>query len=118
MIFGITGIIGLSVALAIIVLIRNDNLHVRHGMLWIMVAVSFSLLGFFPSLIDTVSEYLGVSYPPILALTVGFGIGVIKLLIMDIERSKLEVRYERLIQRLALLENEIIEKGITQQDKV
>ncbi len=47
---------------------------------------------------------LGVSYPPILAIVLGFGMLLIKILTMDVERSRQERRIRRLAQRLAMLE--------------
>ena len=103
----VTGAIGLLVAVAIVLLMRNDSLHIRHGLMWIFVAILFSFLGFFPSVIDSVARILGIANPPVLAITIGFSVGVIKLLMMDIEWSRLEVRHQRLIQRVALLETEL-----------
>jgi hypothetical protein len=48
-----------------------------------------------------------VAYPPALAFTLALAVMVIKLLIDDIERSRLKMRQTRLIQRIALLENEL-----------
>lgn len=102
-----TGLIGVITALSIIVLVRKDHLHVRYGIVWIAVAALFALLGLFPVIIDKVAASLGVAYPPTLALTLGFAILVLKILISDIERSRNLVKIQRLVQRTALLEAEI-----------
>lgn len=103
----VTGFIGLMIAFWIMLLIRRDRLHVNHGTGWVIVAVCFALLGFAPSVIDLVAGYLGISYPPILGLTVGGAFLVIKILRMDIEHSRLEIRNQRLIQRVAMLESDL-----------
>jgi hypothetical protein len=103
----ITGIIGMVTALTIVILIRRDHLHVRYGLGWIAAAVIFALLGLFPSIVDRIAAYLGVSYPPVLALTLGFSILVIKILTADIERSRNLTKVHRLVQRVALLETEL-----------
>jgi len=103
----ITGVIGLSVASIILVLMRKDRLHVQHGVGWIIVAVGFAFLGFSPEVIDYVAEKLGIGYPPVLGLTLGIAILVVKVLLMDIERSRIEVRNQRLVQRVALLEADL-----------
>ena len=82
-------------------------MHVHHGLGWIVVATAFALLGFSPKLFDHVAHYLGIAYPPILALTLGMGLLVIKILLMDIERSRIEMRNQRLIQRVAMLEADL-----------
>jgi hypothetical protein len=103
----VTGTIGLAVAALIILLIRKDRLHVRHGLAWIVVASCFAVLGLFPGIIDSLARLTGVSYPPILGITVAVALLVIKILLMDLERSRIEMRNQRLIQRVAILEADI-----------
>ena len=110
MISFITGAIGLSVAGLIVWLIRKDRLHVNHGFGWIVAAAGFALLGFAPGIIDTIAMKLGIAYPPVLGLIVAIVILVIKTLLMDIERSRLEIRNQRLTQRVAILEADL--KGL------
>ena len=61
----VTGIIGVSIAVLIIVLIRKDRLHAHHGLGWILVALSFALLGLFPGIIDRLAQIIGIGYPPV-----------------------------------------------------
>ena len=103
----VTASIGLIVAGLILLLVRKDRLHVHHGLGWIVVAVSFALLGLYPQWIDRIAHVLGISYPPILAVTVGIALLVLKILLMDIERSRMEMRNQRLVQRLAMLESDL-----------
>lgn len=103
----LTGIIGIVTAITIVFLIRKDYLHVRYGLWWMVVAAIFAFLGLFPALFDSFARHLGVAYPPILAFTIGAVVLVIKILIMDIERSRKEVEQLRLTQRLALLESDL-----------
>ena len=99
----VTGSIGILVAALIILLMRKDRLHVSHGLGWVVIAAGFALLGFSPSIVDNIARYFGVAYPPVLALTLGIALLVLKILLMDIERSRLEIRAQRLIQRVAML---------------
>lgn len=105
----ITGLIGIATAITIVVLIRRDHLHVRYGLWWTGAAIAFACLGLFPALFDNFARYLGIAYPPILALTLAVAILVIKILVMDIERSRNAIRMQRLVQRLALLEADLRE---------
>ena len=91
------------------ILIRRDHLHVRFGLWWTAAAFTFALLGLFPAIFDTLARFLGIAYSPILALTFGAVILVIKILVMDIERSRNAIRMQRLIQRIALLESDLRE---------
>ena len=111
----ITGIIGLLVAAVILLLVRRDNLHAQHGLGWIAVALGFTLLGFSPGIIDWTAHFFGVTYPPVLALTLAIVFLVIKILLMDIEHSRIQVRQQRLIQRVAMLEADL--KALPMADK-
>lgn len=105
----LTAAIGLLAAAVIVVLIRRDRLHVRYGLWWMAVAALFALLGFLPGLFDRLAGALGVAYPPALVLTLGLVVMVVKILVMDIERSRNMVRLNRLVQRVAMLEAELRE---------
>ena len=105
----ITSIIGIIAAIVILILIRRDLLHVRYGLLWVAAAVGFALLGLFPAFFDNFAKYVGVAYPPVLALTIGVVILVLKILVMDIERSRNAIRMHRLVQRIGLLESDLRE---------
>lgn len=105
----VTSVLGLSAALVIVVLIRRDHLHVRYGLWWMTAAIGFALLGLFPTFFDRFSHYLGVAYPPILAVAIAIILLVIKILVMDIERSRNVIRLQRLTQRVALLEADLRE---------
>jgi hypothetical protein len=105
----ITGAIGIATALTIVILMRRDHLHVRFGLWWMAATIVFALLGLFPGLFDQLAARLGVAYPPVLALISGFVILVIKILLMDIERSRNVIKLNRLVQRIALLEADLRE---------
>ena len=105
----ITGTIGIATAIAIVVLIRRDHLHVRFGLWWMVAAIVFALLGLFPAFFDKIAGQLGIAYPPVLALTIGVVVLVLKILVMDIERSRNAIRMQRLTQRIALLESDLRE---------
>lgn len=100
----VSATIGLCVAATIIVLVRRDHLHARDGVSWVMVAIAFAGAGLFPGALDQVAGRMGIAYPPVLALILGMAVLVVKILLMDIERSRMEVRLQRLTQELAMLE--------------
>lgn len=103
----ITGIIGIAAAITIVILIRRDHLHVRYGLWWMAAAIVFALLGVFPALFDDIAHFLGIAYPPVLALTLAIVVLTIKILVMDLERSRNAIKLQRLIQRVALLESDL-----------
>lgn len=61
---------------------------------------------------DTLGLFLGVHYPPILFLTLALGMVLIKILTMDIERSRQERALRRLTQRMAILEEQLYSRNI------
>lgn len=97
-------VLGLLISGWVVYLIRRDRLHTRFAAWWMMVAVVVAVVGAFPGMIDWVASRLGIHYPPVLVLVAGMGALLIKLLLMDIEHSRTELRLLRLTQRLALLE--------------
>ncbi|MCC6135422.1 MAG: DUF2304 domain-containing protein [Gammaproteobacteria bacterium] len=96
--------IGVIIAAIILILVRRDHLHGPYATWWISSAVLVALLGFFPRLFDLLAVKLGVSYAPILAVLLGLGLLLVKILTMDLERSRQERLIRRLAQRLAILE--------------
>jgi len=99
--------IGLAVALMILWLVRRDRLHGSYAFWWIGAAAAIVFLGFWPQAFDAVAGYLGISYPPILAVVLGFVLLLLKVLTMDLDRSRQERAIRRLTQRLALLDSEV-----------
>lgn len=100
-----TAIIGVIIAIVILFLIRRDILHIKRSLWWIGIAVVIIVMGFFPLTIAQFGLLLGVNYPPVLILTVGMGFILIKILSMDLERSRQERMLRRLTQKIAILEN-------------
>lgn len=97
-------LIGVALATAILWLVRRDHLHGPYAFWWIGMAIAVVVLGLFPGIFDYLARYLGISYPPILAVVLGFALLLVKILTMDLERSRQERRIRRLAQRLAILE--------------
>ena len=102
-----TATFGLLLSALMLYLMRRDHLQISHGLGWTLAILVCSLMGFAPSLFDTLAAGIGVSYAPVLGIALAIATLVIKALLTDIEISKLKVRQQRLIQKVALLESEI-----------
>lgn len=100
----ITSALGLVVAVLILVLIRRDHLEAGIGVVWIIVAAGFCLLGFAPYLIDALARRLNVAHAPSLAFSLALAAITLKLVYDDVRRSENQVRLKRTLQRLAMLE--------------
>jgi hypothetical protein len=99
-----SAVIGLALVVGILYLVRRNHLHSRYAGWWLLVALGIGIFGLFPTLSDQLAERFGIGYPPTLVLVAAVGLLALKVLVMDIERSRTEVRVQRLIQRLAILE--------------
>lgn len=102
------GVIGLLIAGMILFLVRRGHLHGTYALWWLGVSVAILLMSLFPQIVNQIAYRLGISYPPILPVLIGIGLLLIKILTMDIERSRQELRLRRLTQRLGILDAEII----------
>lgn len=99
-------LIGIGIAVAILVLVRKNQLMVNHSVWWLMIAVSSTILGVYPRLIDRLSRMLGVHYPPTLLFTIGIALILIKMLTMELNQAEQERKIRRLTQKLAILESD------------
>jgi hypothetical protein len=100
-------IIAAIISFKIFFLVRRDILHTRYALWWFAVAALVMFAGIFPKQIDVVAGLLGIGYPPILVIISGMGLILIKMLNMDFDRSRQEQKIRRLVQRLAILEEEV-----------
>jgi hypothetical protein len=101
-------LIGLLLASSILFLVRRDHLHGPYALWWLIVATATLVLGIAPRLVDRLAQYTGIAYPPVLPIIVGLSLILIRLLQLDIERSRQERQIRRLTQKLAILEEEIL----------
>lgn len=99
--------ISILLAGAILYLVRRDHLHGSYALWWLAVAAAILLLGAFPPVIDWMGHVTGIHYPPVLPIIVGIGMILIRMLKMDIDRSRSERQLRRLTQKLAILEQEL-----------
>lgn len=99
--------IGVVIAGIIFWLVRKDLLVSREAIRWLILALAVLLFGAFPSVNDWIGAKLGVGYPPIIPILLGFAVVLIKLVIADIQRTQLRADVSRLVQRVAMLEHDI-----------
>jgi len=102
-----TSAVGLTVAGIIIYLVRRDHLHIHYSFWWLFIAVVTGILGIQPEINDDIAIRLGIFYPPILPVIIATLLLFLRILLMDIQNSKKDIKINRLIQRLAILEEKI-----------
>jgi hypothetical protein len=97
-------LIATAVALVLILrLVRRRQLAGKYALLWLSVAGSLAVLAIWPGLLTTVSDAVGVHYPPALFLLVTTGFLVIIVIQFSYELSRLEDRSRTLAEEVALL---------------
>ncbi len=100
-------VIGILLAGSILYLVRRDHLHGSFALWWLAVAAAILVLGLFPPVIDWLGKLTGIYYPPVLPIVIGIGMILIRLLKMDVDRSRTERQLRRLTQKMAILEQEL-----------
>lgn len=102
-----SAILGIGIAGAILFLVRRDHLHGPFAVWWFAVAAATFVLGVFPDLVVWLGHATGIVYAPVLPIIIGLSLVLIRLLKLDIDRSKQERQIRRLTQKLAILEQEL-----------
>lgn len=101
----VTAILGLTTAGTIFYLVRGDRLSLGYSLWWMFIAAGFVIMGFFPGIVDNLGTLFAISYPPVFIILIALCLILIKLLQMDLERSKLQKDLRVLTQRLAVYEH-------------
>jgi len=94
--------LGLTLAIAILALIRRDHLYIRQALWWLAVAAAALAVGVFPAGLDQVGRALGILYPPMLAAVIAIVAMLIKILLQDVAITRQERQIRRLAQELAM----------------
>jgi hypothetical protein len=100
-------LIGVLLGGSILYLVRRDHLHGPYALWWLLIAAVTLVLGFVPRTVDWLAHLTGIAYPPVLPIIVGLSLILIRMLQLDIERSRQERQIRRLNQKLAILEEEL-----------
>ena len=100
-------LIGVLLGGSILYLVRRDHLHGPYALWWLVIAAVTLVLGFVPRTVDWLAHLTGIAYPPVLPIIVGLSLILIRMLQLDIERSRQERQIRRLNQKLAILEEEL-----------
>jgi len=106
-----SAVLGVGLAGAILFLVRRDHLHGPYAVWWFAVATATFVLGVFPGVVVWLGRETGIGYAPVLPIIIGLSLVLIRLLKLDIDRSKQERKMRRLTQKLAILEQELERLG-------
>jgi hypothetical protein len=97
-------LLGLSLAVFIVILLRRDQLYLREAMFWLVTALISVVFGIAPAAVDWVGGIAGVAYPPALILALVCAVLTVKSLLADVAQTQLRREVRRLNQRVALMD--------------
>ncbi len=90
--------------LVVLELVRRRRLLERYAILWLLSALVLLALAIWKGLLSTISEAVGIIYPPNALFLIAFGFVLVLLLHFSLAVSRLSDQSKVLAQRLALLE--------------
>jgi hypothetical protein len=90
--------------LGILELVRQRRLLERYALLWLFSALVLLALAVWKDFLETISNAIGVIYPPNALFLIAFGFVMVLLLHFSMAVSKLADQSKVLAQRVALLE--------------
>lgn len=88
-------------------LVRRRQLGGKYAMLWTAVAILLGVLAIWPGLLKSLSEFVGVYYPPALFLLITTGFLFLIVIQFSWELSRNEDRTRTLAEEIALLRAEL-----------
>jgi hypothetical protein len=106
---GLAITITLGLLLIVFELVRRKRLSERYAILWLVAATTLFVLAAWKGLLTSLSNDVGISYPPSALFAVAIGLIAIILLHFSLAVSRLSDQNKILAQRLALLQQRVDE---------
>jgi hypothetical protein len=88
--------------LVVLVLLRFYFLPEKYAVIWLVAAIVAIILSVFPSILDTVSHFFGISQPINLLFVVGFFIVLLLLMQLSLELARTRDELRRVVQSIAI----------------
>ena len=102
----VAAIVGVILSFSIIFLVRRDHISPNVAARWFFVSLCVLGLGLKPEFVDFIGAAVGIGYPPIIPVLLAIAAALIKILLMDITYQKQQVKLDRLIQKVSIIEAE------------
>ena len=83
--------------------VRRDKLRSRYSLLWLAIVLALVPLALFPGLLDRISVELGISYPPVIILSLSVAFLFLVTVHLSWEVSRADDRLRVLAEEVALL---------------
>lgn len=100
-------ILAVIVWLLIFELVRRKHLMERYAILWLLAGFTILVLGLWQGLLTTLSNAVGIYYPPSALFAVAFVFVLVMLVHFSMTVSRLSAQNKVLAQRLALLQQQL-----------
>jgi hypothetical protein len=101
----IVAIVGtLALFLVVLELVRRRRLLERYALVWLGSALVLLALGIWKGLLGSISDAVGIFYPPAALFVIAFGFILVLLLHFSTAASRLTDQSKVLAQRIALME--------------
>ena len=106
---GLAIAVTLALLLLVFELVRRKRLSERYAILWLLAAITLFVLAAWKGLLTSLSNDVGISYPPSALFAVAIGLIAMILLHFSLAVSRLSDQNKILAQRLALLQQKVEE---------
>ncbi len=107
----LVAVLSIGTILFILRLVSRGVLKAKYSLLWLTIGVFVAAMAAVPSLLDTVADALGVSYPPALWLMMGMAFLFVLAVHFSWELSRMEGRVRTLAEEVALLRTRLDDPG-------
>jgi len=105
----VNGLVWLAILVMVVNYIKNRRLSIELSINWVLSIVFILLLSSTVTILNSISIFLGISYPPAILIVVAFYLGIIILLRLNINITKLQQSNKRLMQDL-IINRELVAK--------
>jgi hypothetical protein len=107
---GVLIAVTLGLLLLVFELVRRKRLSERYAILWLLAATTLLVLAAWKGLLTSLSNDVGISYPPSALFAVAIGLIAMILLHFSLAVSRLSDQNKILAQRLGLLQQRLEER--------
>lgn len=92
---------------SLINMIRKHKVDLQYSLLWFLLAFAILILAIFPSLLDGLTNALGIGLPINLLFFAGFCFSLVIIFSLSLSLSKLSEKHKQLTQEVGLLKEKL-----------
>ncbi|HTK30812.1 MAG TPA: DUF2304 domain-containing protein [Candidatus Saccharimonadaceae bacterium] len=96
-----------ALVFVVLELVRRRRLSEEYSLLWVVASLAMAILGFFTPVLQGVTRLLGIRYESSTAFAFGVAFGILMLLQMSVQLSRMSRAQHALTRELALVRHEL-----------